>query len=594
MKIEEFGGFDDPFSQKFYAQTLSQIQSAYGKKIELVFRHFPLDFQQYSQVTAQASECSREQGKFREYHNLLFENRDFSDKALQEYAVKLGLDADKFASCLSSGAEKEKVSKDFADGSARGVSGTPTFFLSGPKGNEKVVGAQEYGVFKQAIETVLNGQPADKSKPSPEAADQQAEPRIGVGTRVTITTYFGFQDPYSAKFVNDTMDIILTPSFYYKEAAFEMRNFPLSFHENGENTALAGECAAAQKGYFDQYARMLFKNQDKLSIQDLKNYAAQVGMDAAKFNSCLDSKEYLREVMDDKRAGEADSVTGTPTFIIKGPKGTERVVGAQALSAYTAAIQKVLGIEAPKEEPPAPPQTSKPAPEDDVKKTAQEQVKCVFEGSSAAQECYSEYGKCSGSPSCAVDVKGPAGTAIIWKSTCGGYAYTTIDGSNESAKFTCQPKQETGAVQTEPVSAKTCVEGETRAYTCTSNKKVQWCSCIGNSWKCIEAPEKQCGIELNDACSGCIEGGQCFPIGTRLSQKGAASYCGITSSAQSISYSIEVQKKDGTACQNSYECESNTCSGGVCVNIQKQLNEQRNILQQILDWLSSIFGFKAK
>ncbi|MBI4210556.1 MAG: hypothetical protein HY544_03570 [Candidatus Diapherotrites archaeon] len=43
-----------------------------------------------------------------------------------------------------------------------------------------------------------------------------------------------------------------------------------------------------------------------------------------------------------------------------------------------------------------------------------------------------------------------------------------------------------------------------------------------------------------------------------------------------------------------FECESNTCSTDVCMNLQKQFREQGNIARQILDWLSGIFGFAAK
>lgn len=71
-----------------------------------------------------------------------------------------------------------------------------------------------------------------------------------------------------------------------------------------------------------------------------------------------------------------------------------------------------------------------------------EQVKCLFKGSQTDQKCYgasSNYTNysCSGTEGCVVDVKGQQGDKITWKSSCGGYAYTTIDGQNEYADFAC-------------------------------------------------------------------------------------------------------------------------------------------------------------
>ena len=80
--------------------------------------------------------------------------------------------------------------------------------------------------------------------------------------------------------------------------------------------------------------------------------------------------------------------------------------------------------------------------------TVTEQVKCVFEGDSTnKQNCYfasnnsnqSDYNAlgCSGVGACVVDLKGIKGETRSWKSSCGGYAITTMDGQNEYAKFSC-------------------------------------------------------------------------------------------------------------------------------------------------------------
>ena len=69
----------------------------------------------------------------------------------------------------------------------------------------------------------------------------------------------------------------------------------------------------------------------------------------------------------------------------------------------------------------------------------QEEVKCVFSNSGGIQKCYTdtETFSCSGKETCVTTVSGTTGTKVTWKSTCGGYAYTTIDGNTEYAEFNC-------------------------------------------------------------------------------------------------------------------------------------------------------------
>jgi len=67
-----------------------------------------------------------------------------------------------------------------------------------------------------------------------------------------------------------------------------------------------------------------------------------------------------------------------------------------------------------------------------------EQIKCVFSGSNKVEKCYSDNSNsCSGSGTCVADVSGPKGQKLTWKSSCGGYAYTTMDGKGEYAEFKC-------------------------------------------------------------------------------------------------------------------------------------------------------------
>jgi protein-disulfide isomerase len=158
VTIVEFSDFQCPFCQRFFLQTLPQIEEKYIKtgKVRFVYRDFPLNFHQYAQKAAEAAECADEQGKFWEYHDILFQKLSewatVGESKFKEYAQQLGLDMQKFNQCLDSGKYANEVQKDYNDGLKYGVSGTPTFFINGIK----IVGAQPYSVFEQIIEQELS------------------------------------------------------------------------------------------------------------------------------------------------------------------------------------------------------------------------------------------------------------------------------------------------------------------------------------------------------------------------------------------------------------------------------------------------------
>jgi len=156
VTIIEFSDYQCPFCSRFYSQTLPQIQKKYidTGKVRFVYRDFPLSIHPQAVPAAIAANCAGEQGKYWEYHNKIFDNqRSLSESNYLQWAEDLGLDKNAFATCLKDPKQKAEVQKDFADGSAAGVSGTPAFFING----RLVSGAQPFSVFEQAIEAELSG-----------------------------------------------------------------------------------------------------------------------------------------------------------------------------------------------------------------------------------------------------------------------------------------------------------------------------------------------------------------------------------------------------------------------------------------------------
>ncbi len=166
--VIEFSDFQCPFCRRFREQTLSQIDNDYIKtgKVYFVYRDFPLEQIHPAAIPAAlAAECADEQGKFWEYHDIIFAEQQkqgsgtiqYDADDLKQWAAQVdGLNTQQFNQCLDSQKYAQEVQKDFQDGATAGVQGTPTFFIGSPqKGWTPLVGAQPYSAFKAAIDQAL-------------------------------------------------------------------------------------------------------------------------------------------------------------------------------------------------------------------------------------------------------------------------------------------------------------------------------------------------------------------------------------------------------------------------------------------------------
>ncbi len=159
VTIIEFSDYQCPFCKRFRDQTFDQIKTKYidTGKVKLIYRDFPLDsIHPQARPAAEATECADEQGKFWQYHDLLFQKQDewsiTGASAFKQYAKDLSLDGNKFNDCFDSGKYKKEVQKDLDDGVAVGVRGTPAFFING----QSLSGAQPFAAFEAIIEQALN------------------------------------------------------------------------------------------------------------------------------------------------------------------------------------------------------------------------------------------------------------------------------------------------------------------------------------------------------------------------------------------------------------------------------------------------------
>jgi protein-disulfide isomerase len=126
-------------------------------------------------------------------------------------------------------------------------------------------------------------------------------------------------------------------SIYGDRLRLTYRHFPLGSHPNANAAAEAAMCANDQ-GHFWSYHERLFADQRKLSPQDLKKHARDLGLDGAAFERCFDSHAHRAHVQLDVAAGVAIGVSGTPAFFING----RPLHGAQPLDAFKRVIDDEL------------------------------------------------------------------------------------------------------------------------------------------------------------------------------------------------------------------------------------------------------------
>ncbi|MBD3252649.1 hypothetical protein GF386_02880 [Candidatus Pacearchaeota archaeon] len=256
-----------------------------------------------------------------------------------------------------------------------------------------------------------------------------------------------------------------------------------------------------------------------------------------------------------------------------------------------------------------------------------EQVKCVFKGSEEyirnPQKCHSADGRfvCESqfyedSATCVVDIKGYKGEKITWKSSCGGYAFTIIDGEDEYAEFECN----SGEVEAEEILNKgfsfaywQCYDGiEQKSKDKTSCKPAEVWKRYASEFCESHCKDEKCGVNTFSIWNECyldgetidvaeVEGedveiqepfeelskdvlickdscpfdGKCYPFGFRKTIEGNKKYC-------SDEGEFVKQLEAGDSCDNSFECKSNVCVSSECVS--------GGLLRKILNWLKSFFG----
>jgi protein-disulfide isomerase len=132
LVLEEFGDFECLYCKQAFA-IVRRLLTGKEAFIRLVYRHFPAsEHHSHAEMAAEAAEAAAAQGKFWEFHDLIFSRTgELDGTLLVSFAQRLGLNVFRFNSDLQTHVHRVRVQQDLEAGRARGVRGTPAFYLNG-------------------------------------------------------------------------------------------------------------------------------------------------------------------------------------------------------------------------------------------------------------------------------------------------------------------------------------------------------------------------------------------------------------------------------------------------------------------------------
>jgi protein-disulfide isomerase len=124
---------------------LEQVLEKNPKTVKLVYKNFPIGSHKFAMKSATAALAAGAQGKFWEFHDLLFENyRSLSDQKIEEIALSLDLDKEAYEQKKKDPEIVNLIRRDVLEARDIGVRGTPTLFINGRRlKNRSLNGFQE-------------------------------------------------------------------------------------------------------------------------------------------------------------------------------------------------------------------------------------------------------------------------------------------------------------------------------------------------------------------------------------------------------------------------------------------------------------------
>jgi len=163
ITITEYSDYQCPACAYFHP-IVKKLKDKYGDQIDLNLKFYPLNNHRFAALAARAAQSAKNQGKFREMHNMIYENQkrwsQSSNPApiFEGYAKKLDLDMAEFRNDLNAMETQKTVMQEKQEGVNQGVNSTPTFFIDGQKLEQLPrTFAQFDQIIQQRLDKKVNG-----------------------------------------------------------------------------------------------------------------------------------------------------------------------------------------------------------------------------------------------------------------------------------------------------------------------------------------------------------------------------------------------------------------------------------------------------
>jgi protein-disulfide isomerase len=380
VTLVEFSDYLCPFCGRHFTETKPLLIEEYAASgaVNFVFRDFPLeDLHPNAPAGHAAGLCVaiQDASMFWAYHDELFANQDAwkslaePGSYLADLAERVGADLGAYRTCMVSGHATEAVERSISEVRSLGFSATPSFQIIDNRTGEtyQLVGAQSFDVFTTALDAVLTGgtPPTLAPPPPPQLpfwltgaglSPDPAKPGYTVGgdpykgdpeAGLVVVEISDFQCPFCQRHSLETQPTLDDAYVDTGGILWAFKHLPLPIHPQAVDAAVAAECAGDQGAFWPMHD-LLFATVDRWAVETsgsiLTELASELGLDAAGFSACLESRAALERVLSDS-SDLSGIVASTPTFIIL-QDGRARVIeGAQPLADFQAFFNEVLADE---------------------------------------------------------------------------------------------------------------------------------------------------------------------------------------------------------------------------------------------------------
>ena len=205
------------------------------------------------------------------------------------------------------------------------------------KARKKFMGYGALGLVLVALVGFVLTRPP--KAPPLDKARLASNPSIGLNTaKVTVTEFGDFGCPACQSWHNSGIKEAIFEK-YGDDVQFVWKDFPV-ITARSPKAAEAGQCAFDQDMFWE-YHDLLYANAPSIGVDELKQYAAELGLDTARFSACLDSGQNREKTTQSEKEARQLALPGTPAFLVNGTK----IIGPPSFEVLAAAIDSVLAGE---------------------------------------------------------------------------------------------------------------------------------------------------------------------------------------------------------------------------------------------------------